>query len=129
MLSIGAIVGAGIFATVGDAAAGQIDAAGHVVRSGAGPAIVLSFVLSAFGCALAALCYAELASMIPQAGSAYAYCYATLGELVAWIIGWDLILLATWPSRSPGEATSRPCLAGSVCTSRHGCRPGIARRY
>jgi APA family basic amino acid/polyamine antiporter len=69
-----------------------MDAAGHVVRSGAGPALVLSFVLLGLACMLAGLCYAELASMIPQAGSAYAYSYATLGELVAWIIGWDLIL-------------------------------------
>src|SRR5207253_6863509 len=59
---------------------------------GAGPALVLSFLLLGACCALAGLCYAELASMIPQAGSAYAYSYATLGELVAWIIGWDLIL-------------------------------------
>ena len=92
MLSIGAVIGAGIFGSIGTAAAGQLDAAGHVVRSGAGPAIVLSFVLSGFACALAGLCYAEMASMIPQAGSAYAYSYATLGEIVAWIIGWDLIL-------------------------------------
>jgi basic amino acid/polyamine antiporter, APA family len=92
MLSIGAVVGAGIFSSIGSATAGQMDAAGHVIRSGAGPAVVFSFVLSAFACALAGLCYAELASMIPQAGSAYAYSYATLGELVAWIIGWDLIL-------------------------------------
>jgi basic amino acid/polyamine antiporter, APA family len=63
-----------------------------VIRSGAGPALVLSFILLGGACALAGLCYAELASMIPQAGSAYAYSYATLGELVAWIIGWDLIL-------------------------------------
>jgi APA family basic amino acid/polyamine antiporter len=62
------------------------------VRSGAGPALVFSFLLLGAACALAGLCYAELASMIPQAGSAYAYSYATLGELVAWIIGWDLIL-------------------------------------
>src|SRR5579863_6126772 len=92
LLSIGAVVGAGIFSSIGSATAGQMDAAGHVVRSGAGPAVVFSFVLSAFACALAGLCYAELASMIPQAGSAYAYSYATLGEIVAWIIGWDLIL-------------------------------------
>jgi APA family basic amino acid/polyamine antiporter len=63
-----------------------------VIRTGAGPALVLSFLLLGFACALAGLCYAELASMIPQAGSAYAYAYATLGEIVAWIIGWDLIL-------------------------------------
>ena len=92
MLAIGAVIGAGIFGAIGTAAAGQIDAAGHVIRSGAGPALVISFVLLGVACALAALCYAELAAMIPQAGSAYAYSYATLGEIVAWIIGWDLIL-------------------------------------
>ena len=63
-----------------------------MIRYGAGPALVFSFLLLGGACALAALCYAELAAMIPQAGSAYAYSYATLGELVAWIIGWDLIL-------------------------------------
>ena len=92
MLAIGAVIGAGIFSTLGTAAAGEVNAAGEVVRYGAGPALILSFVLLGGVCALAALCYAELASMIPQAGSAYAYSYATLGELVAWIIGWDLIL-------------------------------------
>ncbi len=92
MLGIGAVIGAGIFGAIGTAAAGQYDAAGHMVRSGAGPALVLSFLLLGVACALAGLCYAELAAMIPQAGSAYAYSYATLGELVAWIIGWDLIL-------------------------------------
>jgi APA family basic amino acid/polyamine antiporter len=92
MLAIGAVIGAGIFGAIGTAAAGQLDAAGHVVRSGAGPALVLSFLLLGFACSLAALCYAELAAMIPQAGSAYAYSYATLGEIIAWIIGWDLIL-------------------------------------
>ena len=92
MLAIGAVIGAGIFSSIGTAAAGEIRASGEVVRYGAGPALVLSFVLLGLVCGLAALCYAELASMIPQAGSAYAYSYATLGELVAWIIGWDLIL-------------------------------------
>ncbi len=92
MLAIGAVIGAGIFGAIGTAAAGQYDAAGHMVRAGAGPALVFSFVLLGICCALAGLCYAELAAMIPQAGSAYAYSYATLGELVAWIIGWDLIL-------------------------------------
>ena len=92
MLSIGAVIGAGIFGAIGTAAAGQTDAAGHVIRTGAGPALVLSFLLLGVACALAGLCYAELSAMIPQAGSAYAYSYATLGELVAWIIGWDLIL-------------------------------------
>ena len=92
MLSIGAVIGAGIFSSIGTAAAGEVLPTGEVVRYGAGPALVLSFVLLGLVCALAALCYAELSSMIPQAGSAYAYSYATLGELIAWIIGWDLIL-------------------------------------
>ena len=81
LLGIGAIIGAGIFVLTGTAAAQY-----------AGPAIVLSFVIAGLGCLFAGLCYAEFASMIPIAGSAYTYGYATLGELVAWIIGWDLIL-------------------------------------
>ncbi|MHB8521428.1 MAG: amino acid permease [Limisphaerales bacterium] len=85
-LGVGAIVGAGIFSTVGSAAAGG---GGHV---GAGPALVLSFMMVAVACGFAALCYAEFASMVPVSGSAYTYAYATLGELIAWIIGWDLIL-------------------------------------
>ena len=85
-LGIGAIIGAGIFSTVGSAAAGG---AHHL---GAGPALVISFMLTALACGFAALCYAEFASMVPIAGSAYTYSYATLGELVAWIIGWDLII-------------------------------------
>ena len=80
-LGIGAIIGAGIFVLTGQAAANY-----------AGPSIALSFILSGVGCGFAGLCYAEFASMIPMAGSAYTYAYATLGELVAWIIGWDLIL-------------------------------------
>ncbi|MGB8580923.1 MAG: amino acid permease, partial [Candidatus Sulfotelmatobacter sp.] len=80
-LGIGAIIGAGIFVITGQAAA-----------QFAGPALVISFVLAGVACAFAGLCYAEFASMIPIAGSAYTYSYATLGELVAWIIGWDLIL-------------------------------------
>lgn len=91
-LSIGAVIGAGIFSTLGTAAAGEVSSTGEVIRYGAGPALILSFVLLGAVCSLAALCYAELASMIPQAGSAYAYSYASLGELIAWIIGWDLIL-------------------------------------
>jgi basic amino acid/polyamine antiporter, APA family len=85
-LGVGAIVGAGIFSTVGTAAAGG---EGHL---GAGPALVLSFIGVAVACAFAALCYSEFASMVPVSGSAYTYSYATLGELIAWIIGWDLIL-------------------------------------
>jgi APA family basic amino acid/polyamine antiporter len=92
MLAIGAVIGAGIFGAIGTAAAGQVGPNGEVIRAGAGPALVFSFMLLGGACALAGLCYAELAAMIPQAGSAYAYSYATLGELVAWTIGWDLIL-------------------------------------
>src|SRR5215210_4848228 len=112
-LGIGAIIGTGIFALTGTAAAGEQVQAGvsklgtpvmnfiqswimhsDVVmgRPGAGPAVVFSFVVAAIACGFAALCYAELASMIPVSGSAYTYSYATLGEIVAWIIGWDLIL-------------------------------------
>src|ERR1051326_6734663 len=80
-LGIGAIIGAGIFVLTGHAAAQY-----------AGPGIVLSFVIAGIGCAFAGLCYAEMVAMIPVAGSAYTYAYATLGELIAWIIGWDLIL-------------------------------------
>jgi APA family basic amino acid/polyamine antiporter len=86
LLGIGAIIGAGIFATVGTAAAGD------PARPGAGPSLMLSFVITAVVCAFTALCYAEMAAMVPISGSAYTYSYATLGELVAWIIGWDLIL-------------------------------------
>ena len=92
MLAIGAVIGAGIFGAIGTAAAGQVAPDGTVIRHAAGPALVFSFILLGGACALAGLCYAELASMIPQAGGAYAYSYAALGELVAWIIGWDLIL-------------------------------------
>jgi APA family basic amino acid/polyamine antiporter len=92
MLAIGAVIGAGIFGAIGTAAAGQVGPDGEVIRHAAGPALIFSFILLGGACALAGLCYAELASMIPQAGGAYAYSYAALGELVAWIIGWDLML-------------------------------------
>ena len=111
-LGIGAIIGSGIFVLTGTAAAGEQVQAGSLLktpvinliqawlahapivfgRPGAGPAVTISFVLAAVACAFAALCYAELASMIPVSGSAYTYSYATLGEIIAWIIGWDLIL-------------------------------------
>ncbi len=110
-LGIGAVIGSGIFTLTGTAAAGKIDKIESIFhatvldlmlhgthgvsmlgRPGAGPAITLSFVLVAIACLFAGLCYAELASMIPIAGSAYTYAYAILGEIFAWIIGWDLIL-------------------------------------
>jgi basic amino acid/polyamine antiporter, APA family len=86
MLGIGGIVGAGIFALAGEAAAGKEG------RPGAGPALVISLILTAITCSFAGLCYAEFASISRVAGSAYSYAYATLGELLAWIIGWDLVL-------------------------------------
>jgi basic amino acid/polyamine antiporter, APA family len=112
-IGIGAIIGTGIFALAGTAAAGeQATSVGSILktpvlnfiqswithaplvfgRPGAGPAVMISFVVAGVACGFAALCYAELASMIPVAGSAYTYSYATLGEIIAWIIGWDLIL-------------------------------------
>ena len=110
-LGIGAVIGSGIFTVTGTAAAGKVLAVRSILdatvfdilrngfhagaqmgRPGAGPALTLSFVLVGLACCFAALCYAELASMIPIAGSAYTYSYAILGEIFAWIIGWDLIL-------------------------------------
>ncbi|MBA3343904.1 MAG: amino acid permease [Gemmatimonadales bacterium] len=85
-LGVGATIGAGIFATTGTAIVGD------PLRPGAGPAIVISFMLTAITCGFAALCYAEFAAMVPISGSAYTYAYASLGEFVAWIIGWDLIV-------------------------------------
>ncbi len=85
-LGIGAVVGAGIFAVIGTAAAGGAN------HPGAGPALVVSILITAIGCAFCALCYAEFAALVPISGSAYTYSAATLGELVAWIIGWDLII-------------------------------------
>jgi basic amino acid/polyamine antiporter, APA family len=98
-LGIGAIIGAGIFVLTGTAAA-----------MFAGPAIVLSFVVAGCGCVFAGLCYAEFASMFPIAGSAYTYGYTTLGEIVAWIIGWAL---APWPWA--GAVTSRASSVSSAC--------------
>src|SRR5947209_7469082 len=108
---IGAVIGSGIFTVTGTAAAGRTGGASSILkaplldlilhgtnaanltgRPGAGPALTISFILTALTCGFAALCYAELASMIPIAGSAYTYAYTTLGEVFAWIIGWDLIL-------------------------------------
>ena len=80
-LGIGAIIGTGIFVLTGTAAANH-----------AGPALVISFIIAGIGCAFAGLCYAEFAAMMPVSGSAYSYSYATLGEFIAWFVGWNLIL-------------------------------------
>jgi APA family basic amino acid/polyamine antiporter len=96
MLGIGAIIGAGLFSLTGIAAAEH-----------AGPAVTLSFILAAVACAFAGLCYAEFASMIPVAGSAYTYSYATMGEFMAWIIGWDLVLEYALGAATVGVSWSR----------------------
>ena len=100
-LGIGAIIGAGLFSLTGIAASHH-----------AGPAVTLSFLLTAFGCAFAGLCYSEFATMIPIAGSAYTYSYATMGELLAWIIGWDLVL-----EYAVGAATVAVSWSGWRCKS------------
>ncbi len=92
LLGIGAIIGAGLFSSIKEMIVGRFDAQGHLMMHGAGPAVMLSYVLTAVACGLAALCYAEVAAMVPASGSAYSYSYAAFGELVAWIIGWDLII-------------------------------------
>jgi basic amino acid/polyamine antiporter, APA family len=149
-LGIGAVIGSGIFTVIGTAISGeQFDTssmvntplASYIIthtalagRPGAGPAIAISMILVAFVCALTGLCYAELASMIPIAGSAYTYTYATLGELIAWIIGWDLILeyagsnmsvsvgfaahvvdLLDWFGLHPSRDGSRPPIFPAAC--------------
>src|SRR6478672_3629568 len=95
-LGIGAIIGAGLFSITGMAAANH-----------AGPAITISFVVAALGCLFAGLCYAEFSSMIPVAGSAYTYSYATMGEFIAWIIGWDLVLEYAVGAATVGISWSR----------------------
>jgi APA family basic amino acid/polyamine antiporter len=112
-LGIGAIIGAGIFVLTGQAAAQH-----------AGPAIVLSFVVAGFACGFAGLCYAEFASMIPVAGSAYTYAYATMGELLAWIIGWDLIL-----EYSLGAATVAVGWSGYVVSFLHDLGINIPQQW
>ena len=95
-LGVGVIIGAGLFSITGTVAAGYT-----------GPAITLSFAIAALGCCFAGLCYAEFASMIPVAGSAYTYSYATMGELIAWIIGWDLVLEYTVAATTVSISWSR----------------------
>src|SRR5437764_14909712 len=138
-LGIGSVIGSGIFTFTGTAAAGLKfdypsvfkapvldlilsgkDAVGTFGRPGAGPAISFSFVLVAIACGFAALCSAELASMIPVAGSAYTYAYATLGEIVAWIIGWDLIL--EYAVGNMAVAVGWPGYFGRLCGSLFGLK-------
>src|SRR5216117_158805 len=109
-LGIGGIIGTGLFVRTAAAIADR-----------AGPSVVLAFIVAGIGCAFAGLCYAEFASMIPVAGSAYTYSYATMGEFVAWIIGW--ISFSNMPSPQPrfpqhGVSTPIAFLAGSICESR-----------
>ena len=109
-LGIGAIIGAGIFVLTGQAAAKH-----------AGPAVALSFVLAGITCAFAGLCYAEFASIIPIAGSAYTYGYATLGEFVAWIITWGWSTALARPVWLPdGRATSTACCSNCTFIFRRG---------
>lgn len=108
VFGVGVIIGAGIFVLTGVAAATE-----------AGPAITLSFVLAGLVCVLAALCYAEFATMVPVAGSAYTFSYVTLGEFVAFVIGWDLVLEFT-----VGAAAVAIGWAGVATHARHSHRPG-----
>ena len=132
MLAIGAVIGAGIFGAIGTAAAGQVGPHGEVIRYGAGPALVFSFILLGGACALAALCYAELASMIPQAGSAYAYSVRHAGR-----VGGVDHRLGPDPRIRRRQRRGRHLVgrlfqhvdsgaSASIC--RPGSRPGIARR-
>ena len=112
MLGVGAIIGTGIFVLTGQAAAAN-----------AGPAIVISMVLAGLTSVLAALCYSEFAASVPVAGSAYTYAYATLGEFVAWVIGWDLIL-----EYALGAATVAVGWSGNLITLLGQLGPDVSRR-
>ena len=112
MLGVGAIIGTGIFVLTGQAAAAN-----------AGPAIVISMLLAGLTSVLAALCYSEFAASVPVAGSAYTYAYATLGEFIAWIIGWDLIL-----EYALGAATVAVGWSGNLVTLLRPARDGVSRR-
>ena len=114
-LGIGSIIGTGIFVLTGTAAS-----------QNAGPALVLSMVISAVGCAFSGLCYAEFAAMVPVAGSAYTYAYATVGELFAWIIGWDLILEYALSDRNRRRRLVRAISSACCATSGSSIPPALA---
>ena len=116
-LGIGAIIGAGIFVLTG-----------HAAAANAGPAITLSFVLGAVACVFAGLCYAEMASTVPIAGSAYTYAYATMGEFIAWIIGWDLILEYALGAATVAIGWSGYVVSFLQATSASSCRRPSPRR-
>jgi APA family basic amino acid/polyamine antiporter len=106
IFGVGVVIGTGIFVLTGEAAGVE-----------AGPAVAISFVVAGIACALAAVCYAEFASTVPVAGSAYTFSYATLGEVIAWIIGWDLILELALGSATVASGCS-PSKPASRCRSR-----------
>src|SRR5271168_1858304 len=112
-LGIGAIIGAGFFVLTG-----------HAAAENAGPAVTLSFVIGGIACAFAGLCYAEMASTVPIAGSAYTYTYATMGEFVAWLIGWDLIL-----EYMVGATTVAINWSGYVASFFHDCGVDLTPRF
>ena len=116
-LGVGAIIGAGIFVATGAAA-----------RNVAGPALTMSYVVAGLTCVFAALCYAEFASMVPVAGSAYTYAYATMGEMFAWIIGWDLVLEYAVASSTVAHGWSHYLLPSSSCSGSTCRRPGPPTR-
>ena len=121
---VGAIIGAGILSSLGTGLAGGFDSSYGVTRPAAGPALVVSFLLTAVACGFTGFCYAEMASMIPVSGSAYTYAYATLGELMAWIIGWDLLL--EYAISNVAIAISWGSYANNLLArdGRHICRAG-----
>ena len=132
-MGVGAIIGAGILSSLGTGLAGGFDSSYGVTRPPAGPALMISFLLTAVACGFTAFCYAEMASMIPVSGSAYTYAYATLGELMAWIIGWDLLLeyaisnvavAISWGKRptTSCRASGSACRGGSRSTAARCCR-------
>src|SRR5689334_15025865 len=109
LLGIGAIIGAGLFSSIKEMIVGRFAADGTLMMHGAGPAVILSYALTALACGFAALCYAEISAMVPASGSAYSYSYAAFGEIVAWIIGWDLVIEYAIGNRSEERRVGKEC--------------------